>query len=443
MFSDSLPGKFMGMIDILIDNGRMLTSAGWSESGYLTLQAGKIAALGEGPAPVELRQAAGQVISAEGMAVLPGLINAHTHLSQTFMRGLSAGRPLLRWLKELIWPLQSAMSLEELKLAALLGMVENLRSGATHVVDHQKITKSPEYTQAVGAAAGLIGMRLTLARAWADKGAGAEDPQAILDELEALFEAYANNFTVQIASGPLTPWRATAHTLQKTHTLARRYGGCTHIHVSETRDEVKLTLDETGMRPVAWLDALSVLDEATQVVHAVWVDADEIALLKTRSALVVSCPVSNAVLASGTTPLVEMHRTGIPLRLGTDGPASNDCQDGFETMKMALCLARLRGLDPTCLSPAEILRMATAGKALSPGEPADVILVNLRQVNAAPVHDLDSALVQCCHAGDVDTVIVSGKLLMHQKRVLVLDEDALLKECEQAIIGLRERAGLS
>ncbi|MDZ4160011.1 MAG: amidohydrolase family protein, partial [Anaerolineaceae bacterium] len=195
------------MADILIENGRMLTTGGWSESGYLTLQAGKIAALGSGPASIETRCSAKQVISAEGMAVLPGLTNAHTHLSQTFMRGLSAGRPLIRWLKELIWPLQSAMSLEELQLAALLGMVENLRSGATQVVDHQKITKSPECSQAVCAAAQQSGLHLTLARAWADKGTNAESPQAILNELESLYEGYANSPTVQIASGPLTPWR--------------------------------------------------------------------------------------------------------------------------------------------------------------------------------------------------------------------------------------------
>lgn len=431
------------MTDILIENGRMLTTGGWSESGYLTLQAGKIAALGLGPAPIETRRSAKQVISAEGMAVLPGLTNAHTHLSQTFMRGLSAGRPLIRWLKELIWPLQSAMSLEELQLAALLGMVENLRSGATQVVDHQKITKSPECSQAVCAAAQQSGLRLTLARAWADKGTNAENPQAILDELESLYEGYAGSPTIQIASGPLTPWRATAETLRKTHALSQRYGGSTHIHVSETNDEVKLTMDESGLRPVAWLDSIGVLGRDTQVVHAVWVDADEIRLLRARGALVVHCPVSNAVLGSGMAPVAEMQQAGIPIHLGTDGPASNDNQDCFETMKMALCLAHLRSLAPTYLSPAEVLCMGTAGKTLSTGEAADVILVNLRNANAVPVHDIDSALVQCCHGSDVDTVIVNGKLLMHQKRILALDEDALLRECEQAVTGLRQRAGLN
>ncbi len=431
------------MVDILIENGRMLTPAGWSESGYLAVQAGKISALGPGPAPVETLHSATRVISAEGMAVLPGLTNAHTHLSQTFMRGLSAGRPLMRWLKELIWPLQSAMSTEELKLAALLGMVENLSSGATHVFDHQKITKSPECSQAVCAAANQSGLRLTMARAWADKGVNAENPQAILDELESLYDSYADSPTIHIASGPLTPWRATAATLQKTHTLSQRYGGSTHIHVSETNDEVRLTVDETGLRPVAWLDSIGVLGKDTQVVHAVWVDANEIRLLGAQGALVVHCPVSNAVLGSGMAPVAEMRRAGIPVRLGTDGPASNDNQDSFETMKMALCQARLQTLEPTSLSPAEVLLMGTAGKTLSTGEAADVILVNLRNVNAAPVHDIDSALVLCCHGSDVDTVIVDGKLLMHQKRILVLDEDSLLKECEQAVTSLRQRAGLN
>jgi 5-methylthioadenosine/S-adenosylhomocysteine deaminase len=421
----------------------MLTPAGWSEAGHLAIQAGKIAVLGTGPAPDELRRSADGVISAEGMAVLPGLTNAHTHLSQTFMRGLSAGRPLLRWLKELIWPLQGAMTLEELRLAALLGMVENLRGGATHVVDHQKITKTLDYSLAVCSAAEQSGMRLTLARAWADKGSNAESPQVILAEIESLFARFHDHAHIRITSGPLTPWRATAQTLQTSHALAMRHGGATHIHVSETREEVQMTLDESGMRPVAWLDALGLLGPECQIVHAVWIEAEEIRLLKERRALVVHCPVSNAVLGSGMAPIQEMLQAGVSVHLGTDGPASNDNQDCFENMKMALCIARLRNLDPTSLSPSEVVRMATAGKTLSSGEAGDVILVNLRNVHAAPVQDIDSALALSCQGSDVDTVIVDGKVLMRQKQILVLDEEALLKECEQAVLALRKRAGLN
>ena len=246
---------------------------------------------------------------------------------------------------------------------------------------------------------------------------------------------------IKISSGPLTPWRATAETLKKTHALAQRFGSSTHIHVSETNEEVKMTLDATGMRPVAWLDSLGILGPDSQIVHAVWVDEDEMQLLKKRDALVVHCPTSNAILGSGIAPVFDMHQMGIRMRLGTDGPASNDNQDSFENMKTALLLAHVRTSDPSQLSPSDILQMATGGKTLAKGEPADLILVNLRNVNAAPVHNIDSALVLCCHGNDVDSVVIDGKLIMHQKRVLILDEEALLKECEQAAHSLRKRLG--
>ncbi|MDR3577658.1 MAG: amidohydrolase [Anaerolineaceae bacterium] len=425
--------------DILIENGRMLTPAGWSEKGFLTIKDGKISEIGIGPAPVEKRRMPKQVLSAKGMAVLPGLVNAHTHLSQTFMRGLSAGRPLQRWLKELIWPLQDAMSLDELRLAAQLGIVENLHSGVTHVVDHQKISRSQDFSLVVCSAAEQFGIRLTLAHAWTDKGAIAQDSERILGELKNLFECLRGNPMIKISSGPLTPMRATALTLQRAHALAKAYGSGTHIHVSETQDEVKSTLEETGMRPIAWLDSLGVLEADTQIVHAVWLDHDEIRLIKERGSAIVHCPVSNAVLGSGIAPIHEMQQAGIPIFLGTDGPASNDNQDSFENMKMAVCVARLRSLDASHLAPAEVLHMATGGKTLQNGDPADVILVNLRNFNAAPVLDIDSALALCCKGSDVDSVIVNGKLVMHQKRIPGINEAALIKECEQAAKSLLKR----
>jgi 5-methylthioadenosine/S-adenosylhomocysteine deaminase len=427
------------MTDILIENGRILTPSGWSEPGYLTIEAGKITAFETGTPSAETYASTDQIISADGMAVLPGLTNAHTHLSQTFMRGLSDGRPLLRWLKELIWPLQEAMNLEELHLAALLGLVENIRSGVTQIVDHQKITRTLDYSLAVCSAAEQCGTHLTLARGWADQGSNAENPQNILKELEYLFERYQANKIINISSGPLTPWRATDDTLKKTHALAQQYGGSTHIHVSETMDEVKMSQNAYGMLPVEWLDSIGVLGPDTQIVHAVWVSEEEIALLQKRHVLVIHCPISNAILGSGTAPIFDMQQLGVRLHLGTDGPASNDTQDSFENMKTALLLAHVRASDPTQLSPSDILQMATTGKTLSKGEPADLILVNLRNVNAAPVHNIDPALVLSCHGSDVDSVIIDGKLIMHQKRILIIDEAALIKECEQAAKNLRKR----
>lgn len=432
------------MPDLLIEHGWLMLPDGWSQPGYLAVSDGRISALGVGEAPEPLRAAirgGGEAIPADGMAVMPGLTNAHTHLSQTFMRGLSGGRALMSWLKELIWPLQDVMSLEEMELAAWLGMVENLRGGATQVVEHQKITRSIEYTQAVCRAADRTGLRLTLARAWADRGAQAESLPAILQELTTLFEQYAGHQSICIASGPLTPWRVTPDGLQKTHALAQSWNSFTHIHVAETSAEVDLTFQETGYRPIAWLDQLGILGPECQAVHATWLAGDEIDLLAERAALVVHCPVSNAVLGSGIAPIHDLAQKGVRIQLGTDGPASNDNQDCFDCMKAALMLAHVRTNDPTHLAPADIVRMATAGKTLRIGEDADVILVNLQHANAAPIHDIDSALVLSCHGSDVDTVVVGGNVLMRGKRILAVDEAGLLQECQRAVEGLRRRAG--
>ncbi len=443
------------MSTFLIQGGAVLTPTGWLEPGYVVIEGTTIAAVGAGTPPPTL--VVDERLNAAHSAILPGFINGHTHLSQTFMRGLAGGRPLLRWLKELIWPLQAALSPEELHLAALLGLVENLRCGATEVVDHHKITTTPAHTDAVLAAAQTVGLRLTLARAWVDRGANAEAPAAILADLERLYAAVSHQPSavsgqpsardrqpmVTIANGPLATWRCSAETLHATQALARRYGAPTHIHVAETQDEVALSRQETGLPPVAWLDSLSLLAPDTQIVHAVWVNEEEQALLAARGALVVHCPVSNAVLGSGIAPVAALHRQGVALRLGTDGPASNDTQDILETAKSALQLARAATLDPTALTPATVLALATGGRTLAPGVPADLIVVNLNHPRAAPVYDVTSALMLSCHGSDVETVFVNGRCLLREGRLLVLDEAALLAECRTAIRGLRQRAGLT
>jgi len=431
--------------DTLITNAQILVPGGW-QAGDLLIQDGHIAAIGEiPPGTLNVERS---TFNAQCTAVLPALVNGHTHLSQTFMRGLAGGRPLLRWLKELIWPLQGAMSEEVLELAALLGLAENIRSGAGTVVDHQKITRpsaslrtgTPAFTEAVFRAAKKSGLRVTIARAWSDRGNGAEAPGAILGELESFFGQETE--LVKFASGPLTPWRASAETLQKTHALARQFDSFTHIHVSETAEEVEMTRKETGLRPVAWLDSLGILDEHCQIVHAVWVDEDEMALLAERGALVVHCPVSNAVLGSGIAPLKAMLQKGISLRLGTDGPASNDTQDCFENMKTALMLARAFTLDAAVVSPRQALEMATASNGLAVGQPADLCLVNLDSVWSAPVHDLDSALALCVRASDAQALIVDGEWLMKDGKLVSLDEESIIKETQNAVKILRKKAGL-
>lgn len=427
---------------ILIHNGNIYQSHAWLTPGYLTIENGKITVVQAGNPDQEALIQADQVIDACGMAVLPGLVNGHSHFSQSFMRGLAGGRPLLQWLKELIWPLQSSFSADEMYLASLLGLAENLRGGVTYVVDHHKITHSPMHTQAVKRAAEEIGIRCTIARAWSDRGNNPESGAAILDELEHWYSQQNAEGKVTFASGPLTPWRATAELMQKTHEQAKKHASFTHIHVSETMEEVEMTLNETGLRPVTWLDQLGILDEHAQIVHAVWVDDSEIDLLRDRSVLVVHCPVSNAVLGSGIAPIGKMLQRDVRLRLGTDGSASNDTQDCLENTKMAICLARAANQDAANVTNEQALHMALSDRTIAVGTDADLIIVNLNTLRSAPVHDLTSALTLCAHSEDVDTVMVAGEILMQNGKLTRVDEESLIKECNSALKILKKRAGI-
>ena len=436
------------MLTILIRDGAVLTPSGWLQPGFVKIEDGLIIEVGEGnPAP---DIAADEVIYANQCAVLPGLVNGHTHFSQTFMRGLGGGLTLLRWLKERIWPLQGKFTPEVMRLAALLGLVENLRCGVTEIVDHHKVYTSQEHTDVVCEAVHQIGVRTTLARGWVDCGENAEGVEHIMADLERTFEKWHNpDGILRIANGPLATWRCSSETLQETQKLARQYGSFTHIHASETRDEVQMCLDDHGMRPFEWLDSIGLLDHDTQLVHAVWVNESDLELIHRSGTTVVLCPVSNAVIGSGIAPIARLNQRAAVTRLGTDGPASNDTQDMWETTKFAFAFCNAVNLDATALTADKTLAMALGGSAknldgvgIKTGMAADVIVVDLDHPRIVPVHDISASLVLSVHGSDVDTVIVDGRVLMRDKEVLVLDEPALLEECRQAALELRKQAGL-
>jgi len=427
----------------IIINGAILAKKGWIEPGHLIINGGEIKKIEAGRPAQELLAQAKEIIDARYCAVLPGLTNAHTHLSQTFMRGLAGGRPLINWLEAIIWPLQGVISPNEMVLAAQLGLVENLRCGAIWVTDHHKITATPNHTEAVLKAAREIGLNITLARSWSDKGKNQEKPESILADLQHLFDQAQDDPRINIANGPLALWRCSADTIRATHNLALEQNAFTHFHVSESLFEVKMALEEYGKRPVEWLNSIDILDSSTQIVHAVWVDEAEIKLIAASEAPVIHCPVSNAVLGSGVAPISQMLARGVEIRLGTDGPASNDTQDIWETLKSAVIFARAISLDSTILPPAQALSLATLGKTLNEGDSADLVIVNLNHERVVPVQDIDSALVLGTHGSDVETVIVGGDVLMRDGKVIALDEAALYDECRDAIKFLRKRTGLA
>jgi 5-methylthioadenosine/S-adenosylhomocysteine deaminase len=302
--------------------------------GWVVIEDDRVARVGEGAPPAELAAAVERVIDATHLAVMPGMVNGHTHLSQTFVRGLADDRPLLAWLKQIIWPIQAEITPEDMRLASLLGLVENLRCGVTSVVQHHKITATPAHVDAAAEAAEHIGLRMVLARGWVDIGDAGERPDGIVAEMTRLVERWhgAAQGRITVGFGPLAPWRCSDETMRRTVALAREWHVPTHLHVAEARTEIDMLRERTGMRHVEWLHALGALGPDVQLVHGVWLDDAELGLVAATGAVVVHCPVSNMYLASGVARVSEMLDRGIAVALGTDGPGSQNSQDMLESL---------------------------------------------------------------------------------------------------------------
>jgi 5-methylthioadenosine/S-adenosylhomocysteine deaminase len=445
------------MANLLITNGAVLTMdepGTVHHPGWVWVEGDCIIGVGAGQAPAELTSCAERVIDAANMAVLPGMVNGHTHLSQTFVRGLADDRPLLAWLKSVIWPIQAAMTPEDVRLESLLGLVENLRCGATAVVQHHKITTSPAHVDAAAQAAEKIGLRMLLARGWVDRADAGERPDDIFKEMARLREHWhgAAEGRITVGFGPMAPWRCSDETMRRGVALAREWGMHTHLHTAEALDEIEMLRERTAMRHVEWLASLDALGPDVHLVHSVWVDDAELELIDQSGAIVVHCPVSNMYLASGVAPVRRMLDLGIPVAIGTDGPGAQNSQDLLETLKIAALLARVSTGDANALLPMEALRMATVDGArllgredlgyITPGAKADITLVNLDTARSMPVHRPESALVFSASGPDVHTVIVDGRVLLDAGRVTVLDEVSLLAECRTAAQQLLKRAGV-
>lgn len=447
----------MTMADVLIENGWLLPMTkdhGHCTLGWVAVQAGCIAGLGRGEAPPTVRRQASRVIDATNKVVIPGLVNAHTHLSQTFMRGLADGRPLPRWLADVVQPLQAAMTPEDMHLASLLGLVENLRCGVTSVIQHHKLTQTRGHVDATLSAAEQVGIRMLFARGWRDSGARGELPDDIEAEMTRLYRQWHERAAgrIRVAFGPMEPQRCSSLTMQRLLAMARAWGVPTHIHVAETKEEVKTFRWRTGLGHIEWLNSLGALGPDIQLVHCIWISDLELDLIASSGAAVVHCPVSNMRLASGIAPLRKMRDRGISVCLGTDGSASNDSQDLLETLKTAALLAKISTGDAAAVTPTDLLRMATSAGArlvgcadagrITPGARADVTIINLNTARSMPVHDPQNALIYTAKGADVDTVFVDGQILLDAGRVTVLDEAALLMGCQEAASRLLHRAGL-
>jgi 5-methylthioadenosine/S-adenosylhomocysteine deaminase len=421
--------------DLLVWGGTVVTM----DAGRRVLEDGGVAIRGDtivavGPrAELEERFDAARRIDAQGKIVLPGLINGHTHAAMVLLRGIADDLALNDWLQKYIFPAEARNVTEDFVLwGTRLGVLEMLRGGITTYVDMYY------FEDAVARVSKEAGMRGVLGETIIDFPApdNKSVPQA-LAYTEDFLKRWKGDPLVVAAIAPHSIYTCSEKTLQDSAALARKYGAPILIHVAEASFEAELSRAKHGMSPVAYLENIGVLGPDMVAAHCIWVDGNDMRLLARREVGCVHNPASNMKLASGVMPVVDLLAAGVRLGLGTDGAASNNDLDEIADMRLAGLLQKSARGDPRALPAQQVVEMATIGGAralhlekeigsLEAGKKADLILISVAQAHATPLYNVYSQLVYALQASDVETVVIAGRPVMENRRMLTLNEDEIL-----------------
>ena len=396
--------------------------------GAIAVRDGAIIAVGPRDG-IAAEHDAARVIDASDSLIIPGLIDAHTHMPMTLFRGLADDLPLQVWLEQHVWPAERQfIHPDTVRLGSRLGVAELLRSGVTTVCDMYF------YEDEVAAVVDELGSRAVLGQAFFDfPGPQGLDVEHNISYAEQFIARWRGHPRIVPALAPHAPYTVSPDLYRRLHALAERHDVLLLTHVAETRDEDRDVRARYGRSPTRHLANLGLLDERLVAAHCVWVDGEEIELIATGGAAVVHNPRSNLKLASGIAPVPDMLRAGIRVGLGTDGAASNNELDLFAEMQIAALIHKGIRLDPLAVPATAALEMATIGGAralrldhligsLEVGKRADLAIVDLDEDNLVPLYDPASHLAYAVEAADVRTVLVDGRVVLDAGRLTTADE---------------------
>jgi 5-methylthioadenosine/S-adenosylhomocysteine deaminase len=381
-----------------------------------------------------------KTIDARGRVVLPGLIHAHLHACQTLCRNRADGLELLDWLRERIWPYESAHDQASMRASADLTFLELIRSGATAALDMGTV----RHYDAVFESARDCGIRLTGGKAMMDTGQGVpaglrETTEESMRESLRLIDRWhgTEGGRLRYAFAPRFVLSCTERLLREVVAEAARRDVRIHTHASENATECDVVREKTGFDNVSWFNELGLLGTTTTLAHCVWLTSEEQRQLAETATSICHCPSANLKLASGFAKVPELLREGVNVALGADGAPCNNNLDIFTEMRLAALIHKPRS-GPATMSAMQVLEMATLNGAralgleaelgaIEPGKKADVIIVDPDGAHATPGGaDVVSALVYSARASDVCDVIVDGRVLMRNRELLTMDEAKVL-----------------
>ncbi len=421
----------MERVDLIISNGWIITNTPKGQFvGDIAIKGEKIVEVGSN---LREKYQADKVIDATGKIVAPAFANMHTHAAMNLFRGIGADLPLMDWLTKVIWPLEGEfVSPEFVRDGVALALLEMIKSGTTFYLDMYFFE---EYTAEVIKEAGI---RAGLGFGILDFPTKvASSPDEYLQRAEEFIKTFKRDKDILPVVAPHAVYTCSPETLKKAFDLAEKYDVPYHIHLAESQGELAQVKEKYGTTPVRHMKNLGLLSERVIAAHMVWLDEEEQEAVAQSGTKVAHCPESNLKLGSGIAPVSDYIKKDIKVCLGTDGAASNDNLNMLEEMSTMAKLQKGIKLDPTALSSAQALEIATANgfesvgiKAgrIKEGYDADLIIVDANKPHLQPLYDPTAQLVYSAQAGDIETVIARGKILMENYKVLTLDEEEIYKK---------------
>ena len=401
-------------------------------SGELTTDGSAISALGE---HLPRNESFDREIDCRGGLLLPGFKNAHTHSGMTFLRSLADDLPLQRWLTEQVFPKEAQLTPEDVYVLTKLAILEYLTSGVTMMFDMYFARES------IAQAAIDTGFRAALVGCANDYGGSAAqtaDEYAHFSKLNPLISYRLGFHAEYTSSEPL---------MRDLSEVVHHFRQPFYTHLNETQAEVESCIAHSGMRTIEYLDSLGLFDFGGGGYHCVHVSEHEMEIMKARGMIAVTCPASNLKLASGVAPVYEFLERGIPVAIGTDGAASNNCLDLFREMFLVTGLQKMRhGAD--AVDASAVLRMACCNGAyacgfdecdsLAVGKQADIILLDLHQPNMQPLNNIEKNVVYSGSKQNVALTMVAGKVLYERGSFYIGDDpERIYREATRIVRSMR------
>ncbi|MEU9169514.1 amidohydrolase [Streptomyces sp. NPDC048420] len=415
---------------------------GFEEDAAVVVRDGLVEAVTSADAVRDLPAA--ERIDARGQVAMPGLVNCHTHAPMVALRGVAEDLPTDEWFNDVVWPIESNLTEKDVELGARLACAEMIRGGVTCFADHYFSM------DAVAAVVEECGMRAHLGEAYFSS----QGPQGRERSLEfALRHRGAAGGRITTTLAPHAPYTVDDSDLAATASLAHEHGLPVHLHASENRDQAETSLARHGVTPVEVLRRTGILDTDVLIAHGSGILDQDLPLLASAAGRTAVATAPRGYLKFAwptTTPVRALRDIGIPVGLATDGAASNNSLDVWESMALTALIQKSTTGDPRWLTSRQALHHASLQSAravglgdvvgsLAPGRRADIILVDLTGPHTQPVHDLPATLVHSARASDVRTTIVDGRVLMRDRELLTIDVGGVVRELGERMPGLLDR----